>query len=803
MSNYNPNGGNSNKSSNINISVWETACRNHMANNQLPLPYDEALITDGQCKRYSADSKRWKKDEYYYAHLFDDYMLVNYGSNSDNSRFTFKSYNDDDCDFETRTKRRIQSEKHQQDDSRALAFTREQAAIQAQSDWDSALLEPRESHMGYFDNKGIYPIGLRFDASPDNSTAYLAVRNIENVIRSYQRIFFSSEENRYVKRFLGFGEIKGNSHTINNELIQDGDTLIVCEGYATGNSIYCATRHIKARVVCALSRGNIENVVAEIMTKYKKCDITIAADNDKDNDPITFVARKYGLKLVFPTCSQGKDFNDVHKFDGIDIVTEQLKNFISFESPEVYLRKLADKLLVKEEPCENFNLDEVPPILKDHVDSLCSSGSVNNLAVLTTLLVSASAFIGKKFYIEKSEYEDGFFTRLYANIWVLSIAPSGQFKSTALDAGSYVCYEHRIKVRNYTQGVKKQLALFERNKGRKSDSDLQAEDKLRNHLLAVEQTNVLFPERTTPELLLQLLGQNRQGAIFNAEFGGFIKELARPNNVGLMAMLTKFYDVVELSEDATKTQGENFIERPYISIGGVSTIDLLSESLQDRDVRSGFYVRFLIYSLPILKTRPRSLPHKRYNTKPDTYKAFKRVIETVHSSPVRQYKISQEAQIYHQEIYDKLCDLKDAFDADEAYVLTGFINRWSATVLKIAMIMQLFLDEKSNEITVQSLKAAFSVIVPAIKSTLRLFKEELGASVFDQESTRVYNWIVTYTKKYGKAPNHKTLMASRAVRNIKQADLDQIFVRLQESGKIAIEVAHPKIDSLYVIRDNS
>ena len=43
-----------------------------MANNQLPLPYDEALITDGQCKRYSADSKRWKKDEYYYAHLFDD-----------------------------------------------------------------------------------------------------------------------------------------------------------------------------------------------------------------------------------------------------------------------------------------------------------------------------------------------------------------------------------------------------------------------------------------------------------------------------------------------------------------------------------------------------------------------------------------------------------------------------------------------------------------------------------------------------------------------------------------------------------
>ena len=117
--------------------------------------------------------------------------------------------------------------------------------------------------------------------------------------------------------------------------------------------------------------------------------------------------------------------------------------------------------------------------------------------------------------------------------------------------------------------------------------------------------------------------------------------------------------------------------------------------------------------------------------------------------------------------------------------------------------MQLFLDEKSNEITVQSLKAAFSVIVPAIKSTLRLFKEELGASVFDQESTRVYNWIVTYTKKYGKAPNHKTLMASRAVRNIKQADLDQIFVRLQESGKIAIEVAHPKIDSLYVIRDNS
>ena len=158
-------------------------------------------------------------------------------------------------------------------------------------------------------------------------------------------------------------------------------------------------------------------------------------------------------------------------------------------------------------------MEDIPPILKDHVEALCSSNSAHPIAVLGSLLTTTSAFIGKRFIIKKSDYEDGFFDDLYVNTWMLFIAPSGQFKSSALNAGARLCKEHRIAMRNYSKELQDRLSKIQEIKGAKSNELKEQEQILIDKLAIADRANVLFPDRTTTEALLQSLGNGRSGAI--------------------------------------------------------------------------------------------------------------------------------------------------------------------------------------------------------------------------------------------------------------------------------------------------
>lgn len=130
------------------------------------------------------------------------------------------------------------------------------------------------------------------------------------------------------KQFAPRGRTKGCFFPIGN--IANSKTTIVCEGVATGISIYTAT---KIPTVAAMNAGNIDSVVNELSKAYSDKQIIIAGDNDWEKIPNTGketaykVAQKYALKAILPTnlLPGMTDFNDLHCHYGINEIIKQFK----------------------------------------------------------------------------------------------------------------------------------------------------------------------------------------------------------------------------------------------------------------------------------------------------------------------------------------------------------------------------------------------------------------------------------------------------------------------------------------------
>ncbi len=107
----------------------------------------------------------------------------------------------------------------------------------------------------------------------------------------------------------------------------------ICEGYATGCSIYEA---IGDPVICAINANNIFNVVKLLQAKYPLATLIICADNDywtKDNPGIlaamktmreTGAMMRYPVFDRFDTSEKPTDYNDLFVLAGIEEVENQL-----------------------------------------------------------------------------------------------------------------------------------------------------------------------------------------------------------------------------------------------------------------------------------------------------------------------------------------------------------------------------------------------------------------------------------------------------------------------------------------------
>lgn len=161
-----------------------------------------------------------------------------------------------------------------------------------------------------------------------------------------------------VKRFLGGGRIAGCLFALADK---PESPLAICEGYATGASIFEATGFA---VVCALNCGNLLAVSKSLREKFSSREIIIAADNDQFTDGNPGVtkadeaAKAIHAKVAVPqfvdASTRPTDFNDMAAFAGLAEVKLQIETATApKESDDEILQRLAMLPLLEYERCRD------------------------------------------------------------------------------------------------------------------------------------------------------------------------------------------------------------------------------------------------------------------------------------------------------------------------------------------------------------------------------------------------------------------------------------------------------------------
>jgi putative DNA primase/helicase len=135
------------------------------------------------------------------------------------------------------------------------------AASNAAQRWTAAT--PCTSHV-YLTAKGIQACGVKSEAGK----LLIPMFDTAGKIHSIQSISTDGS-----KMFMAGGRVKGCYFAIGRL----NGLLIVCEGFATGASLYACTGHA---VAVAFNSGNLAVVAAALRAKYPTLAIVVAADDD-------------------------------------------------------------------------------------------------------------------------------------------------------------------------------------------------------------------------------------------------------------------------------------------------------------------------------------------------------------------------------------------------------------------------------------------------------------------------------------------------------------------------------------------
>jgi phage/plasmid primase-like uncharacterized protein len=199
---------------------------------------------------------------------------------------------------------RAEREEWLKEQEQAKQREQHQATLKAQQRWERA--RPLEGPNAYLDLKGIAPFGCRVEGE----NLLIPIDGPDGGILSVQTI---SPEG--AKRFQAGAPTVGGRLNIG---IHMGRTII-CEGWATGQSLYEA----RADQVCvAFAKSNVSVIARELAAAGVH--IIIAADIDA-LDEMNALGRELGVPVIAPPPLQaGKDFNDQAKEQGIEAVAATL-----------------------------------------------------------------------------------------------------------------------------------------------------------------------------------------------------------------------------------------------------------------------------------------------------------------------------------------------------------------------------------------------------------------------------------------------------------------------------------------------
>jgi len=319
------------------------------------------LDTTGNLVRVSvaatANSRPDKANErsgfYAYNQLDNNFVCI-YGNWRTSQEWKFTSYNPNEMSAEQKRLMQTKLEESQKRREEAKAKKQEEVSIYAKEKFASA---NEVTDHNYLDDKKVKSYGLK----TINGNLLIPVHSITksdngilvNDIKSLQYIFPDGS-----KKFVGGGEIKGNVFLIGCEATELPylDTLILCEGYATGSSIFEAT----GLPVAVVFSANFCLTASVRLRKVTGAKFVIALDNDTSgigeknaNEVVNAVSN-----CVSRLPSVTGDFNDLHLAKGLEQVKLEL-----LES-KFNIRQYAIRNLVEEPKPIEWLVDSFIPLGK-------------------------------------------------------------------------------------------------------------------------------------------------------------------------------------------------------------------------------------------------------------------------------------------------------------------------------------------------------------------------------------------------------------------------------------------------------
>lgn len=541
------------------------------------------------------------------------------------------------------------------------------------------------------------------------------------------------------KKFLPGGRKKGCFHLINGET----DTVYICEGWATGQTINEATGKT---VVVAFDSGNLYPVAENVRAKFPNSSLVVAGDDDHENSKANVgrakaesCAQSLGLMCVFPDVKTGEtDFNDV----GV----ERTKDAIKYR-PEIYEHSQPNKDVP-------LNLLNPEGILADIVNYYNSTARApqHGFAVQVSLAI-ASLICGRRFKTTK-----GNFTSMY----FLNVAKSSTGKEhikTVCEEVLEACgKEDLLNGSGYTSAGAVFSTLLRRPR------HLTIIDEFGRYLEAAgNRGNSNFQEANTQ--LMEAIGRCH----------GTMRPLA--------------YSTMAVSSEKADEMANRKIRNPAITLVSMTTPSTLFANISSNNVSDGFLGRFIVS----ISDMPRAVHEDR-----DWVEVPKRIVDWAEQIDARfgafaQSELSEQSPSFIELSFDhKSLQMLKEFDQErvdmsndlEAYGLEALAGRTKEMAMRMALVVALAKDPNANTVDADSTSWAIQYVRHSLQSTVKVMKRNISDSVYESNCKRVLDVIRSAGEK---GINKGPLLKRAPLKSLEPKDREIILGDLFDNGFVRCE----------------
>lgn len=505
------------------------------------------------------------------------------------------------------------------------------------------------------------------------------------------------------KRFHIGGEIKGGYYHI-----KGSETLVICEGFATGSSIHQATGF---SVFVAFNAGNLANVALYIRNSAPNNRLIIAADNDRFNDSNTGVhqgtkaAEMAGCEIVIPQFSEmdkGTDFNDLAVLYGMEAVAQALAG-------------------------------QKPATKKDKKAPAAPAVAKLPHGVLSDVCAYYNATSG---------------------------IPQEMFAiQTALAVGSIVC------ARNYVTDQKNFSSLFFLNIGKTSTGKEHCKTVCEDIMKAAHSRAISGDGFTSPGAVMTALLQKPKFMSIIDEFGMYlsasnnkVSSMQYEANSALMqawgrchgTMRPKNYSAMTLSDKQKTDVNMRDVENPAITLIGISTPSTFFEAVSHKDILSGFLNRFLIYSsdaeisvyrkvtqVPI----PESIIKWIYRIEDRAKKNGNLTMLSSEGSRPVLITISDAAEKLRMEFAHEIVEKQKELEIRN---LSGVLGRAVEISMRLSLILALSRDPNTEIISDIDMIWAINYVRDRSEELLNVVNKFMRSSAYDSVHAEIFDAIAAY-----------------------------------------------------------